>query len=298
MIKKFIVETKFNGVRLDDFVTIKIGLTKNQVQKLIAHYQVLVNNTLVKKSNLLKSQDIVTINLSTLIEKSDFLSPINLNLEIIYEDQYLAVINKPANLIVHPSVSFRGVTLINGLLYQLKDFIKMPLSERMGIIHRLDKDTTGLILVGKTIEVVEKMQQLLQNKGIIRIYYALIEGFLDQAGTIILPIKRDHRNPLKMSVASQGKIAITHFTTLKKINNYSLLEIQLETGRTHQIRVHLSYLKHPIIGDNLYNSKKYSVSSQLLHAKKLYFNHPWTGKRLQFDIPLPQKFKEFIQFLE
>ncbi|WP_444517536.1 RluA family pseudouridine synthase [Candidatus Phytoplasma asiaticum] len=292
------METKFNGVRLDDFVTIKIGLTKNQVQKLITRYQVLVNNALVKKSNLLKSQDIVTINLSTLIEKSNFLFPINLNLEIIYEDQYLAVINKPANLIVHPSVSFRGVTLINGLLYQLKDFIKMPLSERMGIIHRLDKDTTGLILVGKTIEVVEKMQQLLQNKGITRIYYALIEGFLDQTGTIILPIKRDHRNPLKMSVVSQGKIAITHFTTLKKINNYSLLEIKLETGRTHQIRVHLSYLKHPIIGDNLYNSKKYSVSSQLLHAKKLYFNHPWTGKRLQFDIPLPQKFKEFIQFLE
>ncbi|MDO8024025.1 MAG: RluA family pseudouridine synthase [Pigeon pea little leaf phytoplasma] len=199
---------------------------------------------------------------------------------------------------MHPSVSFRGVTLINGLLYQLKDFSKMPLSERMGIIHRLDKDTTGLILVGKTIEAVETMQQLLQNKGIKRIYYALIEGFLDKKGTIILPIKRDYRNPLKMSVTSQGKMAITHFTTLKKFNHYSLVELQLETGRTHQIRVHLSYLKHPIVGDILYNSKKYSVSSQLLHAKQLYFNHPWTGKKLQFDIPLPKKFSEFIKFLE
>ncbi|MCG3566788.1 MAG: RluA family pseudouridine synthase [Candidatus Phytoplasma australasiaticum] len=298
MIQKFIVTKNFNGYRLDYFVTIQIGFTKSQVQKLIANQKVLVNNNLAKKSAILKHQDVVMLNLTELIKKNNCLYPVNLNLEIVYEDDYLAVINKPANLIVHPSSSFQGITLVNGLLYQLKDFNKMPWNERMGIIHRLDKDTTGLILVGKTIEVVDKMQKMLQSRDVKRIYYALIEGFLNKSGTINLPIKRDYRNPLKMSVTSQGKIAITHFTTLKKFNNYSLVELQLETGRTHQIRVHLSYLKHPIIGDPLYNKKKYLVSSQLLHAKKLYFMHPWIGKELQFDIPLPNYFSEFIKFLE
>ncbi|MDV3197902.1 MAG: pseudouridine synthase, partial [Candidatus Phytoplasma australasiaticum] len=134
------------------------------------------------------------LNLTELIKKNNCLYPVNLNLEIVYEDDYLAVINKPANLIVHPSASFQGITLVNGLLYQLKDFNKMPWNERMGIIHRLDKDTTGLILVGKTIEVVDKMQKMLQSRNVKRIYYALIEGFLNKSGTINLPIKRDYLN--------------------------------------------------------------------------------------------------------
>ncbi|WAN63551.1 LSU rRNA pseudouridine(1911/1915/1917) synthase [Candidatus Phytoplasma rubi] len=293
-----IVQDKEKNIRLDFFLTQKLNISRKHCCFLIDSGKIIVNDKISKKSYLLKINDIIKI---LNIEKnfsSNIFDPINLKLKIIYEDQYLVVIDKPSNLIVHPSTSYSGVTLINGLYYQIKDF-KLSGGNRPGIIHRLDKDTTGLIVIGKTEEAVIIMQKLIKKREIKRIYWALIYGFLGyDYGTFDIPIRRSIHNRLKMEVSLQGKPSITHFRILKKFEKFSLLELKLETGRMHQIRVHLSYLKHPICGDFLYGPKKQTLQQQLLHAKKLEFTHPFTGEKLKFETSLPLHFQEFLNKIE
>ncbi|MBP3059213.1 RluA family pseudouridine synthase [Texas Phoenix palm phytoplasma] len=293
---EIIITEKEQNIRLDLFLSFKLNISRNQCHFLINSGLVLVNKKKIKKSYLLKNNDLLNIYQKEVID-NNFIEPVNLKLDIVYEDEYLAIINKPYGLIVHPSPSYSGITLINGLFYQIKSLRKLS-GNRPGIVHRLDKDTTGLIIIGKTEEVIIKLQKLIQKRKIKRIYFALIHGFLADKGKIELPIKRDCNNRLKMSVSSNGKPSITYFKTLKKFNDFSLLEIQLETGRTHQIRVHFSFLKHPILGDILYGKKYKEKTRQLLHAKKLFFKHPITNINLQFEIPLPSHFKDFLEFLE
>ncbi|AYJ00968.1 RluA family pseudouridine synthase [Candidatus Phytoplasma ziziphi] len=293
-----IVQDKEKNIRLDLFLTQKLNISRKYCGSLIDSGQIIVNDKISKKSYLLKTNDTIKV---PNIEKnfsSNIFEPINLKLKIIYEDQYLVVIDKPQNLIVHPSLSYSGVTLINGLYYQIKDF-QFSEGNRPGIIHRLDKDTTGLIVVGKTEEAVIRMQKLIKKREIKRIYWALIYGFLGyDCGTCDIPIRRSIHNRLKMEVSLQGKPSITHFRILKKFEKFSLLELKLETGRMHQIRVHLSYLKHPIVGDCLYGPKKQTLQQQLLHAKKLEFTHPFTGEKLKFETSLPLQFQEFLNKIE
>ncbi|KXT29362.1 pseudouridine synthase, RluA family protein [Candidatus Phytoplasma oryzae] len=297
--KKILFTEKEIKTRLDTFLSKKLDLSRNKCNHLINSGEIKVNNSTKKKNYILKTNDLIFLNINIKKESNSIknIKPINLNLQIIYEDNFLALINKPCNLIVHPSSSYSGITLINGLLFQIKKTKKIK-SHRPGIIHRLDKDTTGLILIGKEEKIISKMKKFMQQKKIKRIYWALIHGFLAKEGIIDLPIKRDKKNRLKMSVASEGKPSITHFKTLKKFKKFSLLELELETGRTHQIRVHLSYLKKPIVGDLVYGKKEKTIKKQLLHAKKISFVHPVTEKYLKFEIDLPDLFKKTLEDLE
>jgi 23S rRNA pseudouridine1911/1915/1917 synthase len=295
--KKFLVEEIETDIRFDVFLVKKLNLSKNKCQNLISSGEALINNQIQKKSYILKNNDLITVEIiiKNIVNE---LEPIPLDLEIVYEDNDLAVINKPVNLVSHPSLSYKGITLVNGLLNQIP-VLKRLKGTRPGIVHRLDKNTTGLMIVGKTEETTIRMQELMQQKKVKRIYWALIHGFLGQQGTIDLPIGRNQKNRLKMSVTYNGKRSITHFKTLKRFEHYSLLELELETGRTHQIRVHLSHLKHPIVGDNLYsNHQNDKIKTQLLHAKKLNFSHPQKEKKLSFEIPLNNDFQKALNKLE
>ncbi|MDC9031994.1 RluA family pseudouridine synthase [Columbia Basin potato purple top phytoplasma] len=299
--KIFVVHDKEQNIRLDLFLTQKLNISRNYCYSLINSGQIIINNNKVlKKSYLLKINDVIQVpSIINNESSSNIIDPINLNLKVIYEDQYLAIIDKPYNLIVHPSPSYSGITLINGLFYQIKDFKFEKNNMRPGIVHRLDKDTTGLLIIGKTEESVLKIQNLIRKREVQRIYWALINGCLKyDHGVIDLPIKRNESNRLKMEVSRQGKSSVTHFKLLKKFKNFSLLELKLETGRMHQIRVHLSYLGYPICGDCLYSTKKQLIQKQLLHSKKLKFIHPFTQKKLQFEIPLPFHFQNFLNEIE
>ncbi|WP_153369140.1 RluA family pseudouridine synthase [Candidatus Phytoplasma sacchari] len=298
MNKNLLISKKEDEQRLDYFLSQKLSLSRSKCSNLIKSGKILINNNIkIKKNYILKKNDLINIKIKKEEKENYNIQPINLNLKIIYEDQFLAIIDKPSGLIVHPSPNYSGITLINGLIFHIESLKKIK-SDRPGIIHRLDKNTTGLIIIGKKEEIVSQMQDLIKKREIKRIYWALIHGFLDKEGIINLPIKRDFKNRLRMAISPEGKPSITYFKTLKKFKNTSLIELELETGRTHQIRVHLSYLKKPIIGDILYGKKKDNIKTQLLHAKKINFIHPVTKKYLNFEIPLPDLFQKKLDILK
>ncbi|WBL31551.1 RluA family pseudouridine synthase [Candidatus Phytoplasma sacchari] len=298
MNKNLLISKKEDEKRLDYFLSQKLSLSRSKCSNLIKSGKILINNNIkIKKNYILKKNDLINIKIQKEEKENYNIQPINLNLKIIYEDQFLAIIDKPSGLIVHPSPNYSGITLINGLIFHIESLKKIK-SDRPGIIHRLDKNTTGLIIIGKEEEIVSQMQELIKKRKIKRIYWALIHGFLDKEGIINLPIKRDFKNRLRMAISPEGKPSITYFKTLKKFKNTSLIELELETGRTHQIRVHLSYLKKPIIGDILYGKKKDNIKTQLLHAKKINFIHPVTKKYLNFEIPLPDLFQKKLDILK
>ncbi|GLH60608.1 RluA family pseudouridine synthase [Paulownia witches'-broom phytoplasma] len=295
--KEFLISASEAFQRLDHFLLTHINLNKSQCQKLILAQQVLVNSKPAKKSYLLKAQDLITVIIPQTQESVNLQTPQNLNLDIIYEDPYLAVINKPANLVAHPSLSFQETTLVNGLLYQFATLSHVD-AQRPGIVHRLDKNTTGLLIIAKNNDVSDKLQIAFQQRKITKIYWALIEGFLEDKGTIKLPIGRNPHNRLKMQVIPDGKTAVTHFKTLQRFSHFSLMEFNLETGRTHQLRAHFSFLKHPIIGDLLYGSSHHITPlGQFLHAKMLKFSHPITNQNLILEAPLPANFEKLLQSL-
>ncbi|ABC65707.1 RluA family pseudouridine synthase [Candidatus Phytoplasma asteris] len=293
--KEFLISASEAFQRLDHFLSAHINLNKSQCQKLILAQQVLVNTKSSKKSYLLKPQDLITVIIPQTHESINLQTPQNLNLDIIYEDPYLAVINKPANLVVHPSLSFQKTTLVNGLLHQFNTLSHID-TQRPGIVHRLDKNTTGLLIVAKTNDVSDKLQIAFQQRKITKIYWALIEGFLEDKGIIKLPIGRNNHNRLKMQVMPDGKTAVTHFKTLQRFSHFSLMECNLETGRTHQLRAHFSFLKHPIVGDLLYDSSHHITPlGQFLHSKILKFNHPITNQNLILEAPLPTNFEKLLK---
>lgn len=286
------------GLRLDNYLTkLYPDISRNKLQSLIKDSLVLVNETKVKTGYIIKEEDKITI------EEFDF-SPVindnhekvNLNLEILYEDEHLVVINKPKDLVVHPAASFTGVTLVNGLLYQIDKLSTINGKNRPGIVHRLDKDTSGLMIVAKSDEAHKILAVDLSKHQVERRYYAITYGtFNETSGTINMPIKRDPHNRLKMAVVKDGRPAITHFKVKEEYLNYTLLDVELETGRTHQIRVHLSEIKHPILGDETYGPRKvYGDIGQYLHAYKLSFIHPIKKEQMSFETDLPSYFKETI----
>lgn len=297
MNNKFIIEEQLNK-RLDHYLVENLDLTRTYITKLIKEGNILVNGLSVKPGYTLKEKDEVTVEIP---ESKDLdLEPVDMKLDIVYEDEYLLIINKPKNLVVHPSKTYHENTLVNGLLHELEDNLSdINGVNRPGILHRIDKDTTGLLMVAKTNEAHQILAKDLAEHLIKRSYYALVTGAIqNKKGTINAPIGRHPKYRTKNAVVKDGKRAVTHFEVIRNYTKYSLVECNLETGRTHQIRVHMEYIGHPIVGDPLYGVKPLPVNDgQMLHAYKLAFTHPITKKAMTFEAPLPEGFKKFLDEL-
>jgi len=285
--------------RIDIFLSEKLEYTRSYLQRLIKEGYITVNGETVKSSYVLKKNDLIKIE-----EKP----PVKLNLlkenkplKIIYQDEYLAVVDKEAGIIVHPVGGKRENTLVNRLLFHLSDISEIGGVIRPGIVHRLDKDTSGLLVVAKTNEAHLKLSELLKTHRIERKYIALLKGHLDnRKGTINLPIDRKGGGEIKMQVSPFGRRAITHYRVIEEIGPYTLVSVKLETGRTHQIRVHFAYIGHPVAQDHLYGGKvseDITLSRQFLHAYEISFIHPIIGKRIIVYSMLPDDLQEALREL-
>lgn len=297
---KFIIEEEDSNIRLDMYLLESFPkLSRTKIQKAIKAGLVLVNDTNVKTGYMLKEDDVVLYEQVEEDSNPFDLTPVNLNLEIIYEDDDLLVVNKPKDLVVHPAPSHKGHTLVHGLMYHTNKLSTLNGDVRPGIVHRLDKNTTGLMVVAKNNETHEALSKAFSDRLVDKKYYAISYGtFKNLTGTIEMPIKRDETNRLLMTVDHDGKHALTNFEVIEKYLNHSLLDIDLVTGRTHQIRVHFKAIGHPILGDDLYGPKNSDdTSGQYLHAYYLSFMHPIKKEQMTFETPLPSYFKDVIKTL-
>ena len=293
MTNKFVVEN--SGERLDIFLSERLDFSRSHIKNLIEKNLVKIDGKSVSKAGTtLKSGNAIEVEvtppqkISTEAEDVDF--------EIVYQDDDLAVINKPQGLVVHPCSSTKSGTLVNGLLMKIKDLSGINGELRPGIVHRLDKDTSGLLVIAKNDFAHVNLAEQIKNKTCHRNYLAVLDGNLpDESGRIETFIKRDPKDRMKMSVQSDGRRAITDYKVLKRFEKCCLVEFSLQTGRTHQIRVHCKYLNHPIVGDKLYGKEVKDLQGQLLHAYKLSFTHPRTGKFMTFEADLPQYFTDFLK---
>ncbi|MBC7088252.1 MAG: RluA family pseudouridine synthase [Tissierellales bacterium] len=289
-----------DGYRLDYYISLEMNeLSRNYAQKLIKEQAVKVNDEYKKQSYIVNEGDKIVLSLPE--SKELKLEKENIPIDIIYEDDDIAIINKPQGLVVHPAPGNFSGTLVNALLYHIDNLSSINGIIRPGIVHRIDKDTSGLLIIAKNNNSHKILSDDLKEHKISREYMALSHGEIrDLDGTIDAPIGRDPKNRKKMAVTNiNSKNAITHFHVLKIFPKYTLLKLKLETGRTHQIRVHLSFIKHPIVGDVLYsrNTNEFGINKQMLHAYKISFNHPTIKERMTFYAPLPQEFKNIIKYL-
>ena len=286
---KYLVKEEQVCLRLDKYLTEATGKTRSFIQNNLTILK--VNDKDVKLSYKVNLGDEITIEFREVEDLE--LKPVNLNLDIIYEDEDLAVINKPKGLVVHPACGHKNDTLVSGIMYQIKDLSGIGGVMRPGIIHRLDKDTSGLIVIAKNDDAHLKLSEQLKDHTMYREYHAITIGLINEdRGKIIAPIGRDKLERTKMAIVKDGKDAITHFEVIERFKQNTYLKCVLETGRTHQIRVHLAYIGKPILGDPLYGPRRvYGKVGQYLHAKSLTFNHPRTGEKMTFTTELPQYFQ-------
>ena len=291
------IEVNVEDIRVDKYLSDNTDYSRELITKMIKDKYILVNDKEIKPSYKVKMNDIITIIDSYKIE--DDINPVKMELEIVYEDEDLMVINKPSGLVVHPGNGNHDNTLVNGLKYYTDNLSDIGGDERVGIVHRLDKDTSGLMLVAKTNKCHELLSDDFKNKRIYREYYALLIGkFPSDTAYIDAPIGRSKTNFNKMEVRSDGKNARTNLKVLKRYQDYTLVSLVLETGRTHQIRVHMSYIGYPIFNDPFYVNKKSTEFGQFLHSKKIRFVHPITRETLEFESELPCEFNEFLEDLD
>lgn len=283
-----------NDIRLDNFLTETLDVSRSQVTKMIKAKEVLVNEKIVKPGFLLKESDIITVNHVS----EDGVKPEKMDLDIVYEDDDVLVINKANGVVVHPGAGNHSGTLVNGLLYHTK-LSDVNGEVRPGIVHRIDAYTTGLLMVAKNNKAHEILAEELAEKKTYRKYVALVWGVIESdTGEIDAPIGRSKSDRKKMAIRADGKEAITHFKVLKRYEKATLIELRLETGRTHQIRVHMDYIGHPLVNDPVYGNRKlFDETGQCLHAKELGFVHPTTGKYMQFDSELPECFTNILKNL-
>lgn len=290
-----------NGCRrLDVFLAENAGLTRSHAQKLVSGGSVFLNGEPVTKvSAEVKENCVVRVVLPDEIPLD--VQPQNIPLDIVYEDSVLAVIDKPQGMTVHPASNIYTGTLVNALLFHIKDLSGINGVLRPGIVHRLDKDTSGLLVVAKNDAAHVELQRQIQCKECRRIYTALLEGVLKQDyGTVDKPIGRSRSDRKKMDIVPDGRSAQTVYTVLKRYKNYTLCKFELKTGRTHQIRVHARFLGHPVVGDKTYGRKtcRWNLNGQLLHAQTLMFRHPLTGSEMSFSAPLPDYFQKVLDELD
>lgn len=283
--------------RIDKVLTDIFDLSRAKIQKWIKEERVFVNNMAIKSNYKVKAGDDIRIEIPE--EKTLDLVPQDIPLDIIYEDEDVVVVNKPQGMVVHPSPGHPDGTLVNALLYHIKDLSTINDVIRPGIVHRIDKDTSGLLMVAKNDDAHEALANQLSEKTSHREYIAIVHGDIShEKGTIEAPIGRDPKDRKKQAVVANGKQAVTHFKVLERFGNYTLVSCQLETGRTHQIRVHMSYIGHAVAGDPLYAPRKtLKGNGQFLHAKTLGFEHPTTKEWMQFEIEAPEIFQQTLEQL-
>lgn len=285
--------------RLDSFLAQNTEFSRSKITKLIKEGQILVNGSKVKAGYALRENDEIVIDY---VEEEMIAEPENLNLDIVYEDADVIVVNKPNGMVVHPAVGNPNGTLVNGLMYHSKNLSTINGEFRPGIVHRIDADTTGLLMVAKNDNAHMKLAKQLEEKTAHRIYYAIVEGVINnETGTIDAPIGRDNRDRKKMAVCEENsKHAVTHFRVIERYKRATLIELKLETGRTHQIRVHMKYIGHPVVNDPVYGNRKmiFDESGQCLHAKELGFVHPVTNEFMKFDSDLPECFVNIMEMLK
>ena len=286
----YLVEEELEGERLDAFLADMMAeLSRTAIKELITSGQVWVDGQIRKPSYRLKEGEEVLIDLPEARPVS--IEPQNLPLEIIYQDQDIAVVNKPKGMVVHPAHGNWDHTMVNALLYHIKDLSGINGQLRPGIVHRLDKDTSGVMVVAKHDQAHRSLAEQIKEHSMKREYQALVHGIIkENLGTIEAPIGRSRTDRKKMAVTKDGKPAISRYRVLERFHNYSLVQVSLLTGRTHQIRVHFSYIKHPVVGDPVYGPAKQhlELDSQALHACILGFRHPRTDEYMEFSSPLPQ----------
>lgn len=295
-----VVLEDMEGERLDSFVAeVLVDLSRSTVQNLIKAGQVRVDGKKVRPSYRVGQGQQVEVELP--VPQPVEITPENIPLTIIYQDQDLAVIDKPKGMVVHPAHGNWEHTLVNALLYHIKDLSGINGELRPGIVHRLDKDTSGVMVVAKNDVAHRGLAEQIKEHHIKREYIALVHGVIkENLGTIDAPIGRSKLDRKKMAVVKNGRPALSNYEVLRRFGNYSLLRVSLMTGRTHQIRVHFAHIKHAVVGDPLYGSAKkhFGLDSQALHAQQLGFHHPRTGDYMEFTSPLPSYFVEIITRLE
>lgn len=301
MEKVVIKVTENENKRLDIYISkaYKV-LSRTAIKRLLEEEKIHVNGKVEKTSYKVKNGDNIEIEIPE--AKETKLEAQNIPVPVIYEDKDIIVVNKPKGMVVHPANGNPDGTLVNAILAMCKGSLSGIGGEiRPGIVHRLDKDTSGLLIVAKNDEAHIKMSKQIQDRKVEKRYIALVRGNVpDDEATIDMPIARSKVDRKKMAVDKNGKEAVTHFKVLKRYGNYTLLEIKIDTGRTHQIRVHMSYIGYPVVGDSVYSSGKneFGVEGQMLHARYLKFKHPITGKELNLEAPLPEYFEKIIKQLE
>ena len=286
------------GKRIDLYLSENTSYSRSKIAKLIKDGFVTVNGNEITSSYKIKEKDVIDLTLND--EEVVDLKPEKMDLDIVYEDDYLAIINKKSGVVVHPAVGNYSHTLANGLMYHFNT-ISNSKTIRPGIVHRLDKDTSGLMVVAKNDEIHEKLADMIKNKQVERKYLALVWGVVrHEKGMIDAPIGRDINNRQKYAVTDiNSKDSVTHFKVLKRYNDVTLLECKLDTGRTHQIRVHMEYIKHPIVNDPVYGKRKIINSfGQMLHSKSIKLKHPVSGEELFFEVRPPKEFTEIIESFE
>lgn len=284
------------GERLDVFCARAGDMTRSAAQRMIAEGDVLLNGTIAKANQKLKVNDEVTVLLRPAAEVD--IIPENIPINIVYEDSHIAVINKPKGMVVHPAPGNPGGTLVNALMYHLSDLSGIGGELRPGIVHRIDKLTSGLIVVAKNDMAHASLAAQLKEHSARRTYIAIVDGNIkEDSGTVDAPIGRHPVDRKRMAVVKDGREAVTHWRVLERYGVYTLIEARLETGRTHQIRVHMAYIKHPVAGDTVYGSAKpkLGLEGQALHAARLELTHPATGERMIFRADVPEYFTSALK---
>lgn len=299
--KEYIVSQEEKGKRLDTYIpSVDTDITRTSAQRLIEDGNILVNGKNAKVSYKIQENDKISVEIPE--PKQIELKAQNIPIEIIYEDSDIIVVNKPKGMVVHPANGNPDGTLVNAIMAICKDSLSGIGGEiRPGIVHRIDKDTSGLLIVAKNDNAHVKMSEQIKNHEVKKTYIALVRGvFKENEATIDMPIGRSPSDRKKMAVNKNGKNAITHIKVLKRFDKYTLLRVNIETGRTHQIRVHLSHIGYPIVGDYIYSNGKneFDVIGQCLHAQKLEFKHPITQKDMCLEAELPQYFKDILDKLK
>ncbi len=306
----FTISSEHAGLRLDAFLASQIeGWSRARLQRLIENEDVLVNGKAAKASYKLRENDEIEVEL--IVPVVDAFVPENIPIEIVYEDETILVVNKPAGLVVHPAAGSPSGTLANALAFHFQQLPNAGTGVRPGIVHRLDRDTSGLLVVAKTDVALENLSDQFRDRTVFKSYVALVHGrVISSSGKIEQPLARDPANRTRMAVVRAGRHALTLYRVRRSFDRFTLLEVELKTGRTHQIRVHLAWLKHPVVGDETYGGGRdntiqdarlraqvRNLGRQFLHAEKLGFTHPATGEFVKFESPLPDDLSDLLASL-
>lgn len=296
-----VVDEINKGKRLDSYISDNMDkISRSFAQKLIENQQVTINGKNKKASYKVCAGDNIQVDVPE--AQGTKLKAQDIPVDVVYEDKDIIVVNKPKGMVVHPANGNPDGTLVNAILAMCKDSLSGIGGEiRPGIVHRLDKDTSGLLIIAKNNEAHVKMSKQIQDRLVTKKYIALIRGVVkDDEATIDMPIARSKVDRKKMAVDKDGKQAVTHFKVIKRYRGYTLLEIKIDTGRTHQIRVHMAKIGYPVVGDMVYSNGKneFGIEGQMLHAKSLEFSHPITGKKMHLEAPLPEYFTKVLEELD